>query len=85
MDVELCLDFANLSSAASLFDAIESKLGKEAEQECACWFTISASKHLRKAKWTEPAGSDLDEAKQKNLAKNCLAVEGGLFIATDSQ
>jgi len=31
------------------------------------------------------SGSDLDEATQKNLAKNCLAVEGeGLFITADN-
>jgi hypothetical protein len=74
--VELGLDFANLSSAAAVVDAIESKLGKVAEEECARWFTISVLRHLRKAKWTEPSCSDLDEAKQKNLAKDCLAVEG---------
>ena len=74
--VELGLDLANLSSAAAVVDAIESKLGKVAEEECARWFTISVLRHLRKAKWTEPSCSDLDEAKQKNLAKDCLAVEG---------
>jgi hypothetical protein len=74
--VELGLDLANLSSAAAVVDAIDSKLGKVAEEECARWFTISVLKHLRKAKWTEPSCSDLDEAKQKNLAKDCLAVEG---------
>jgi hypothetical protein len=74
--VELGLDLANLSSAAAVVDAIESKLGKVAEEERARWFTISVLRHLRKAKWTEPSGSDLDEAKQKNLAKDCLAVEG---------
>jgi hypothetical protein len=74
--VELGLDFANLSSAAAVVDAIESKLGKVAEEECARWFAISVLRHLRKAKWTEPSCSDLDEAKQKNLAKDCLAVEG---------
>ena len=74
--VELGLDLANLSSAAAVVDAIESKLGKLAEEECARWFTISVLRHLCKAKWTEPPGSDLDEAKQKNLAKDCLAVEG---------
>ena len=73
---ELGLDLANLSSAAAVVDAIESKLGKLAEDECARWFTISVLRHLCKAKWTEPPGSDLDEAKQKNLAKDCLAVEG---------
>jgi hypothetical protein len=73
---ELGLDLANLSSAAAVVDAIESKLGKLAEEECARWFTISVLRHLCKAKWTEPPGSDLDEAKQKNLAKDCLAVEG---------
>ena len=73
---ELGLDLANLSSAAAVVDAIESKLGKVAEEECARWFTISVLRHLRKAKWTEPSCSDLDEAKQKNLAKDCLAVEG---------
>jgi len=74
--VELGLDLADLSSAAAVVDAIESKLGKVAEEECARWFTISVLRHLRKAKWTEPSCSDLDEAKQKNLAKDCLAVEG---------
>jgi len=74
--VELGLDLANLSSAAAVVDAIESKLGKVAEEECARWFTISVLRHLRKAKWAEPSCSDLDEAKQKNLAKDCLAVEG---------
>ena len=73
---ELGLDLANLSSAAAVVDAIESKLGKLAEEECARWFTISVLRHLCKAKWTEPPGSDLDEAKQKNLAKDCLAVKG---------
>ena len=74
--VELGLDLANLSSAAAVVDAIESKLGKVAELECAWWFTISVLRHLCKANWAEPSGSDLDEAKQKNLAKDCLAVEG---------
>jgi len=74
--VELGLDLANLSSAAAVVDAIESKLGKVAELECAWWFTISVLRHLCKANWAEPSGSDLDEAKQKNLAKDCLAVKG---------
>ena len=74
--VELGLDLANLNSAAAVVDAIESKLGKVAELECAWWFTISVLRHLCKANWAEPSGSDLDEAKQKNLAKDCLAVKG---------
>ena len=74
--VELGLNVAKLSSAAAVVDAIESKLGKVADQECARWFTISVLRHLRKAKWAEPSGSDLDDAKQKQLAKDCLAVEG---------
>jgi hypothetical protein len=74
--VELGLDVAMHSSAAAVVAAIETKLGKVAEQECARWFAISVLRHLRKAKWAEPSGSDLDDAKQKNLANECLAVEG---------
>lgn len=73
---ELGLDVAKLNSAAAVVAAIESKLGKMAEEECARWFAISVLRHLRKAKWTELSGSDLDDAKQKNLGKDCLAVEG---------
>jgi len=47
-----------------------------AEQESARWFAISVLRHLRKEKWSTPKGSDLDDVGQKNLAKNCLAVEG---------
>lgn len=74
--LELGLDVAKLSSAEAVVDAIESKLGKAAQEESARWFAISVLKHLRKAKWTDPKGSGLDEATQKNLAKDCLAIEG---------
>ena len=47
-----------------------------AELECAWWFAISVLRYLCKGKWTDPSGSDLDEAKLKNLAKDCLAVDG---------
>ena len=46
MAVELGLDLANHSSAAAIVDAIESKLGKVAEEECARWFSISVLRHL---------------------------------------
>lgn len=74
--LELGLDVAKLSSAEAVVEAIESKFGKAAQEESARWFAISVLKHLRKAKWTDPAESGLDEAGQKNLAKDCLAVEG---------
>ena len=32
-------------------------------------------KHLRKVKWAEPSGTDLDDLSRKDLAKDCLAVE----------
>ena len=32
-------------------------------------------KHLRKVKWAEPSGTDLDNVRRKDLAKDCLAVE----------
>ena len=74
--IELGLEVAKLSSAQAVVDAIEFKLGKAAEEERARWFAISVLKHLRKAKWAEPSGSGLDDARQKNLAKDCLAVDG---------
>jgi len=74
--IELGLDVAKLNSAETLVDAIESTLGKAAEEERARWFAISVLKHLCKAKWTTPNDSDLDERRQKNLAKNCVAVKG---------
>lgn len=74
--VELGLDVAKLGSAAAVVDAIESSLGKSAEQERARWFVISVLRHLRKAKWTESSGSDLDAERQKKLAADSLAVEG---------
>lgn len=74
--IELGLDVASLSSAVAVVDAIESKLGKAAEEECARWFAISVLKHLRKEKWSAPNGSGLDDARLKALAKDCLAVEG---------
>lgn len=74
--VELGLDVAKLSSAEAVVDSIESTLGAAAEEERARWFAISVLKHLRKAKWTTPEGSDLDAAGQKSLANECVAVEG---------
>ncbi len=74
--IELGLDVAKLSSAEALVDAIESTLGKAAEEERARWFAISVLKHLRKAKWATPNGSGLDDARQKNLAMDCVAVKG---------
>ncbi|PCI78501.1 MAG: hypothetical protein COB20_06590 [SAR86 cluster bacterium] len=74
--VELGLDVAKLGSAEAVVGAIESALGKTAEEECARWFAISVLKHLRKAKWATPSGSDLDDVRQKSLGKDCLAVEG---------
>jgi len=67
---------AELGSAEVVVDAIESTLGKTADEERARWFVISVLRHLRKAKWATPIGSDLDDVAQKNLAKDCLAVEG---------
>lgn len=72
----LGLDMAKLSSVAAVVDAIESTLGKVAEEESARWFAISVLRHLRKAKWSTPRDSDLDDAGQKDLAKGCLAVDG---------
>ena len=72
----LGLDMAKLSSVAAVVDAIESTLGKVAEEESARWFAISVLRHLRKAKWSTPHDSDLDDAGQKDLAKGCLAVDG---------
>jgi len=72
----LGLDMAMLSSVAAVVDAIESTLGKVAEEESARWFAISVLRHLRKAKWSTPHDSDLDDAGQKDLAKGCLAVDG---------
>jgi|TARA_B110000090_G_scaffold173910_1_gene195186 hypothetical protein len=72
----LGLDMAKLSSVAAVVDAIESTLGKVAEEESARWFAVSVLRHLRKAKWSTPRDSDLDDAGQKDLAKGCLAVDG---------
>ena len=72
----LGLDMAKLSSVAAVVDAMESTLGKVAEEESARWFAISVLRHLRKAKWSTPHDSDLDDAGQKDLAKGCLAVDG---------
>lgn len=72
----LGLDLTNLGSAAAVTDAIESKLGKRAVEERARWFVLSVLRHLCKAKWTDPADSGLDEARQSSLAKDCLAIEG---------
>ena len=72
----LGLDMAKLSSVAAVVDAIESTLGKVAEEESARWFAVSVLRHLRKAKWSTPRDSDLDDAGQKDLAKCCLAVDG---------
>jgi hypothetical protein len=47
-----------------------------AEEESARWFAVSVLRHLRKAKWSTPRDSDLDDAGQKDLAKGCLAVDG---------
>jgi hypothetical protein len=72
----LGLDMAKFSSVAAVVDAIESTLGKVAEEESARWFAVSVLRHLRKAKWSTPRDSDLDDAGQKDLAKGCLAVDG---------
>ena len=72
----LGLDMAKFSSVAAVVDAIESTLGKVAEEESARWFAVSVLRHLRKAKWSTPHDSDLDDAGQKDLAKGCLAVDG---------
>jgi len=74
--VEQGIDVAKLSSTQDVVEAIDSALGEAAEGERARWFTISVLRHLRKAKWATPQGSDLDNERQKALAKNCLAVEG---------
>jgi len=74
--VGLGLDVAKLNSAQAVVDAIEAALGNEAGEECARWFAISVLKHLRKAKWIIPSDSDLSDERQKNLAQDCLAVEG---------
>lgn len=74
--LELGLDLAKLSSAEAVVDAIASTLGKAAQEESARWFAISVLKHLRKAKWADPTGSGLDEARQTSLAKDCLAIDG---------
>tara|TARA_B110000858_G_scaffold193768_1_gene246921 strand:- start:21660 stop:22487 length:828 start_codon:yes stop_codon:yes gene_type:complete len=74
--VELGIDVATLGSAEAVVEAIESKLGKAAEEQCARWFVISVLGHLRKAKWADLSDSGLNEARQINLAKDCLAVKG---------
>ena len=74
--VELGLDATKLGSAAAVVDAIESALGKGAEEECARWFVISVLGHQRKVKWASLDDSDLDDARQKGLTRDCLAVEG---------
>ena len=79
--LELGLDVASLSSATAAIDAIESKLGNRAEEECARWFAISVLRHLRKTKWAGPNDSGLDEAGQLRLAKDCLAVGGGFRVS----
>lgn len=74
--IGLGLDVAKLGSPEDAVDAIESKLGTAAEEECARWFALSVLRHLRKEKWATPNRSGLDDASQKSLAKDCLAVEG---------
>ncbi|MBL4573029.1 MAG: hypothetical protein JKY86_08140 [Gammaproteobacteria bacterium] len=74
--VELGLDVATLSSAEAVVDAIESALGKAAEEECARWFAISVLKHLRKENWASLSDSDLDDVTLMRLVKDCLAVKG---------
>ncbi len=74
--VELGLDVTKFRSAVEAVEAIESALGKSAEEECARWFAISALRYLRKEKWAAPNDSGLDDERQNSLARDCLAVEG---------
>lgn len=74
--VALELDVEALGSVELVVGAIESKFGAAAEEQAARWFVMSVLRHLRKAKWTDPNESGLNDTKQMNLAKDCLAIEG---------
>ncbi|MEX0963554.1 MAG: hypothetical protein WDZ52_05870 [Pseudohongiellaceae bacterium] len=73
---QLGIVVADFESAEAVVNAIEAKLGKESLEERSRWFVISVLRQLKKAKWATPNDSQLDGAKQKALAKQCLAVTG---------
>jgi len=73
---ELGIDVAALTNADVAVALIEEKLGKEAVEVRARWFVLSVLRHLSKEKWTALPESQLSDARQISLAKDCLAVEG---------
>jgi len=73
---ELGVETAEHNSIAQTISAIEARLGDAAAVESSRWFAISVLRHLKKAKWNTLNESGLDEAKQKSLAEDCLAIAG---------
>ena len=73
---ELGVETAEHNSIAQTISAIEDRLEDAAIMESSRWFAISVLRHLKKAKWNTLNESGLDEAKQKSLAENCLAIAG---------
>jgi hypothetical protein len=73
---ELGVETAEHKSIALTISAIEDRLGDAAAVESSRWFAISVLRHLKKAKWNTLNESGLDEAKQKSLAEDCLAIKG---------
>jgi len=73
---ELGLTASEFDSVPAAIEAIEAKLGERALQSRSRWFVISVLRFLRKGKWTELDASGLDEARQRELAEQCLAVTG---------
>ncbi len=71
---ELGIDAA--ASAEDVIDAIEIKLGEASMELRARWFVVSVLRHLSKAKWVGLDDCAVDEKRQRELARDCLAIKG---------
>ena len=72
----LGIDAAQMTSAEEAIIAIETSLGKASMELRARWFVVSVLRHLMKAKWVGLDDCSVDEARQRDLTRDCLAVKG---------
>lgn len=70
------LTATEFETVEAAINAIEAKLGERAMQVRSKWFVISVLRFQQKKKWADLDACGLDEARQNELAQQCLAVTG---------